>query len=198
MYLCIKIMRNNIILRKGQPADAPQIAQLIMTAMSEECCRHFYGENHTPQDFYRLITMLSGKEGTQYSYQNTICATIGEEIVGISVSYDGGQLHDLRRHFIEGALNAFGRDFSNMPDETQAGELYLDSLAVKLEYRGQGIASLLLKATAERAREMGIGPVGLLVDKGNPKAERLYTSAGFKYVGDNIWGGHEMKHLQLE
>lgn len=198
MYLCIKIMKNEIILRKGLRTDASEIARLIMVAMSEECCRHFYGENHTADDFHRLITELAEREDTQYSYRNTICATINDEIVGISVSYDGGKLHELRRHFIEGAKQAFGRDFSNMQDETQAGELYLDSLAVKPDYRGRGIATLLLRATAERAKEIGAGPVGLLVDKGNPNAERLYSSVGFQYVNDSVWGGHEMKHLQMQ
>ena len=38
--------------------------------------------------------------------------------------------------------------------------------------------------------------VGLLVDKGNPKAERLYADMGFEYVNDAVWGGHSMKHLR--
>ena len=62
--------------------------------------------------------------------------------------------------------------------------------------RGRGIATLLLKAAIDKARRMGLPAVGLLVDKGNPKAEKLYTRVGFKYVGDNTWGGHPMKHLQ--
>jgi DNA-3-methyladenine glycosylase I len=37
--------------------------------------------------------------------------------------------------------------------------------------------------------------VGLLVDKGNPDGEALYSSVGFKYMNDSRWGGHEMKHL---
>lgn len=48
----------------------------------------------------------------------------------------------------------------------QAGELYLDSLAVCPEYRHKGIATQLLKATKEKADAM-----------------------------DNQWGGHPMKHL---
>ena len=82
-----------------------------------------------------------------------------------------------------------------MDDETQAGELYLDSLAVLPEYRRQGIASRLIKATKERANEMGLPCVGLLVDKGNPSGEALYTSVGFRYANDSHWGGHAMKHL---
>jgi ribosomal protein S18 acetylase RimI-like enzyme len=191
------MMNNKFTLQKGQPENAPEIARLIMMAMSEECCRHFYGENHTADDFHALITSLCERTDTQYSYANTICAIVDSKIVGISVSYDGGRLHELRSPFVKEVLKRFGRDFSGMPDETQTGELYLDSLAVLPHYRGRGIATALLKATAKRADEMGVGPVGLLVDKGNPKAEHLYTSVGFHYVDDNLWGGHEMKHLQL-
>ena len=36
---------------------------------------------------------------------------------------------------------------------------------------------------------------GLLVDKGNPKAEKLYIRVGFEYSNDATWGGHPMKHL---
>ena len=84
-----------------------------------------------------------------------------------------------------------------MDDETQAGELYLDSLAVLPEYRRQGIARKLLLATKERANSQGLPCVGLLVDKANPVGEALYTSVGFQYVNDNQWGGHPMKHLVL-
>ena len=84
-----------------------------------------------------------------------------------------------------------------MDDETQAGELYLDSLAVLPEYRRRGIANRLIRATKERADKMGLPCVGLLVDKGNPDGEALYASIGFKYVNDSMWGGHPMKHLVL-
>lgn len=84
-----------------------------------------------------------------------------------------------------------------MDDETQAGELYLDSLAVLPEYRRQGIAQQLLKATKEKADKLKLPCVGLLVDKGNPAGEALYASVGFRYAGDSHWGGHPMKHLVL-
>ena len=46
-----------------------------------------------------------------------------------------------------------------------------------------------------RAADHGL-PAALLVDKGNPKAERLYRSIGFEYVEDAMWGGHEMRRLR--
>lgn len=191
-------MTNKITLRPGRREDAPHIAGLIITAMTEECCRHFYGNEHTIDDFHRLMTRLSAATGTQYSFENTICAIDAEgRIAGISVSYDGGRLEELRQPFIDSAKKEFGIDHSGMSPETQAGELYLDSLAVLPEYRGQGIATMLLEATAEKARLSGIGPLGLLVDKGNPRAERLYNKVGFRHVGDSEWGGHKMKHMQM-
>lgn len=170
-----------------------------MQAMSEECCRHFYGDAHTAGDFHRLMTGLAGRQDTQYSYLNALCAVDADDrVVGACVSYDGAELRRLRQPFIDAVREAFGRDFSDMPEETSAGELYLDSLAVEPAWQGQGIAKALLRATAERAAEMGCGPVGLLVDNNNPRAERLYASVGFVAAGTNSWGGHPMKHMVLK
>ena len=182
---------------KAGLAQASAIAKLIMMAMTDDCCLYFCGDGYGLEDFHRMMTMLVEREDSQYSYKNTLVALDGDKIVGISVSYDGGRLHELRRAFIEAAKEHIGKDHSGMDDETQAGELYLDSLAVLPEYRRQGIARALLLATKERANQYGLPHVGLLVDKDNPDGEALYSSVGFRYVGDSRWGGHPMKHMIL-
>ena len=179
---------------KGQAAD---IARLIMMAMTDDCCLHFCGKGYGLEDFRKMMTLLVERGDSQYSYKNTLVAVDGDKVVGISVSYDGSKLHELRRPFLELALKYIGKDHSGMYDETQAGELYLDSLAVLPEYRRHGIASRLIRATKERADRMGLPCVGLLVDKGNPDGEVLYASVGFQYANDSHWGGHPMKHLVL-
>ncbi len=179
---------------KEQAAD---IARLIMTAMTDECCLYFCGEGHGLEDFHQMMTHLVEREDSQYSYLNTLVAMDGGQLAGISVSYDGGKLRTLRKAFIEAARDYLGKDHTGMDDETQAGELYLDSLAVLPTYRRQGIARLLLASTKERADKMGLPRVGLLVDKDNPAGEALYLSVGFRHVDDNQWGGHPMKHLVL-
>ena len=174
-----------IEIREASKSQAAEIASLIMTAMTDDCCLYFCGEGYGLEDFRKMMTMLVEREDSQY------------KVVGISVSYDGGRLHELRHAFIEAAKEHIGKDHSGMDDETQAGELYLDSLAVLPEYRHQGIARKLLLATKERAKCLGLPCVGLLVDKDNPVGEALYTSVGFQYVNDNQWGGHPMKHLVI-
>ena len=204
-----------IEIREATKSQAAEIACLIMTAMTDDCCLYFCGEGYGLEDlasdracsrsaeqaslrrsrllaaFRKMMTMLVERE------ENTLVAMDADRVVGISVSYDGGLLHELRRAFIEAAKEHIGKDHSGMDDETQAGELYLDSLAVLPEYRRQGIARKLLLATKERANRLGLPCVGLLVDKDNPVGEALYASVGFQYVNDNQWGGHPMKHLTL-
>jgi len=186
-----------IEIREATKNQAAEIASLIMMAMTDDCCLYFCGEDYGLDDFRKMMTLLVKREDSQYSYKNTLVALDGERVVGISVCYDGGKLHQLRQAFIEFAKVYIGKDHSDMDDETQAGELYLDSLAVLPEYRHRGIAKQLIGATKERAESMGLPCVGLLVDKGNPAGEALYSSVGFQYANDNVWGGHPMKHLTL-
>ena len=164
-----------IQIEQATPDKASHIASLIMEAMNAQCCQNFAGPQHT------LVDMST--DGI---------------LVGILVAYDGADVKRLRKRFIEAAIVAFGIDYSAMELETEEGEFYLDSLAVSNQYRGKGIASKLLDAAISRARELGLPAVGLLCDKGNPKAERLYTKVGFQYVNDTTWGGHAMKHLQYK
>ncbi len=186
-----------IEIREATKNQAAEIASLIMMAMTDDCCLYFCGDGYGLEDFRQMMTMLVEREDSQYSYKNTLVAMDASKVVGISVSYDGGRLHELRRAFIEAAKEQIGKDHSGMDDETQAGELYLDSLAVLPEYRRQGIAKLLIRATKEKANCLRLPCIGLLVDKGNITGEALYFSVGFRYANDSMWGGHQMKHLIL-
>ena len=190
-------MMTMIEIREATKAQAAVIARLIMVAMTDDCCLYFCGVEHGLDDFYKMMVSLVEREDSQYSYVNTLVAMADEKVVGVAVSYDGGRLHQLRQAFIQAAKENIGKDHSGIDDETQAGELYLDSLAVLPVYRRQGIAQRLLNATKEKADKMGLPYVGLLVDKGNPAGEALYASLGFQYANDSEWGGHPMKHLVL-
>lgn len=184
-------------IRQGHKSEARDIARLIMKAMSYECCQYYIGEEHSLEEFEDMMTELVSLELSQYSYKNTsVAVSDNDEVIGICVSYDGAMLHTLRQSFVEATMRLFGQDHSGIQDETQPGELYIDSLAVDERYRGQGVATDLLRHATSKALQMNIPAVGLLVDKANPRAERLYTRVGFCYVNDSEWGGHAMKHLQ--
>lgn len=185
---------NTYRIENAHKTQASEIAWLIMEAMDYDCCRNFAGPQHSLDDFHAMLTELVEMERSQYSYRNTLCAMVGDQLAGVLVSYDGKDLLMLREAFISKAKEHLGQDFSGMDEETQEGEYYLDSLCVKKEYRKHGIATALLREAIKRHSDQ---PVGLLVDVTHPWAERLYTSIGFRFVNETKWGGHEMRHLQF-
>lgn len=183
-------------IEQAKKEHAHDIALLIMQAMSDECCMNLVGPGKTLADFEQVMTDLAASECSQYSYLNTLVALNDDNrVAGAVVVYRGEDLHTLRKAFLHAAKEQLARDLDNIPDETEAGEYYIDSIAVYPEFRRMGIASSLLRAAIKRAHENGL-PAGLLVDKLNPNAERLYTALGFRYVNDKMWGGHEMKHMR--
>lgn len=172
------------------------IARSVMDAIGEEICRNLAGEKFTLADVERLFTGLASREDTQYSYLNTLAAVDDDgTTVGVCVGYDGAKLAGLRKAFFEAARRELGLSLDDMDDETDASEFYLDTLAVLPEYRGRGIASQLLNASIARARAIG-KPAGLLVDKTNPNARRLYEKIGFRKVNERPFCYVMMDHLQ--
>jgi len=174
------------------------IARAVMDAVGEEICADFAAPSHTLDDVRELFTHLASLDDSQYSYRNALVALDDNgEVAGVCVSYDGADLHRLRERFFEAARMMLGKEMEGMADETSPDEYYLDTVAVAPAWRGKGIGSRLLMASVEKARAAG-KPAGLLVDYINPKAEALYRSLGFKYVGDRPFAGVVMKHMVIE
>lgn len=183
--------RPQITLRAAHEEDAALIARVVAMAIGDEEALVAY----CGKDYPSVLTEVARREGTQYSWQGALVAEVDGIVAGAVVGYDGARLAELR----EGTLAVVQRFTGRVPtivDETQAGEKYLDSVAVMPEFRGMGVGRELVKGFCERAFAEGHGCVGLLVDYGNPNAEQLYTSLGFVRVDSRPFFGHQMWHLQ--
>lgn len=181
-------------------SDAASIADAIITAITPELCIELLGDDtHGLKDIHAMFETLAMREDSQYSYHNTLVAkTPDGATAGVLISYDGALLKPLRRAFVEEYGRHMGHEIDEavIPDETDAEEIYLDTLAVTPEYRGQGIASALIATASQRASAIG-KPLGLLVDKSNVSARRLYEKTGFTCVGERFFLNELMDHMQI-
>ncbi|HEX6731352.1 MAG TPA: ribosomal protein S18-alanine N-acetyltransferase [Pyrinomonadaceae bacterium] len=63
-----------------------------------------------------------------------------------------------------------------------AGELHINNVAVRDEYRRNGIGYVLLGRAIEQGKRMGVNSAFLEVRSGNSAAQALYKKCGFKPV----------------
>lgn len=188
-------MKYNI--KRAEKCDAPVIARGIATALHiGEHDAAISLDNDDWTLWQQIFTELAARDDTQYSYRNTLKAVDDNgEILGLIITYDGALLHSLRVPFFETVKKIAGEDLSSIPDETSADEWYFDTLAVLPGFRHKGIGKALLQAALDEACTTG-KPAGLLVDKNNPTARRLYESVGFEYVDDRPFADVMMDHMQ--
>ena len=52
---------------QATPNHATDIAQLVMMAMTDECCLNLAGEGNTLDDFARVMNRLTAADHSQYS-----------------------------------------------------------------------------------------------------------------------------------
>jgi ribosomal protein S18 acetylase RimI-like enzyme len=184
-----------MIIRKAIPKDSSAIATHMMLAM-EDIVYQFIGENSKEKAIQFLISLINQKS-TQYSYENCWVAELENEIIAAAIIYDGAKLQELRKPVADKIKSMFGRDF-NPENETQAGEFYMDCLAVNPNLQGKGIGSKLFRFLIDEYVYKQNETLGLLVDKDNPDAKKLYLRLGFEIVGEQILAGKSMEHLQFK
>ncbi|MBN8786330.1 MAG: GNAT family N-acetyltransferase [Terrimonas sp.] len=184
-----------MLVRKATEADATSIAPLILLAM-EEIAYQFTGERSMEKATDFFVKMISQK-ANQYSYENCWVAEHEGEIIATALVYDGARLSELRKPVAEQIKLVFGKNF-NPGDETQPGEYYIDCIGVKPGQQGKGIGSKMLNFLIEAYAKTGTQPLGLLVDKDNPQAKKLYLRSGFEVVEEKVFAGKSMEHLQYK
>lgn len=183
-------MKSNISVRPATADDAATIARIVVMAIGDE--KTLY--NYCGEDYHSVLVAVAQADATQYSWRYALIAEVDGSVAGAIVGYDGAELETLRAGTFAIIREHIGR-VPTIPNETEAGEYYLDSVGVEPEYRGCGVGRALVAALCEKAFSEGHERVGLIVDSSNPTAEQLYSSLGFERVGTRLFFGHHMWHL---
>jgi ribosomal protein S18 acetylase RimI-like enzyme len=179
-----------ITIRRAEIKDVAYIAEGIFNAFLLEdnaiVLENRIGEGSIPlrEKWMEILTGVCAQADTHYSYTNTFIAELDGEIAGMMIAVDGRNYRFQREKMYPQLKSlfdiAFGMGWEDMEDEAKAGEYYIDSLAVSLPYRNQGVGTALIEKAKEIAREKGIGVVTLAVEPEN-RAKRLYRQLGFGY-----------------
>ena len=166
-----------IRIRRATIEDVAYIAEGIYHAFLLEDERLY-------NQWIRTLKEVCEQEDTHYSYRNTWIAEVDGERAGMMIAVDGEHYREQRDKMypqLKGLFDvAFGKGWDEMEDEAKAGEFYIDSLAVSLPYRNQGVGTALIEKAKELAKEQGISVVTLAVEPMN-RAKKLYQELGFAY-----------------
>ena len=180
-----------IRIRKATKEDVEYIAEGIYYAFLLE-------DKALYNQWIKILKDVCAQEDTHYSYRNTWIAEVdreraeedGERTVvdgeraGMMIAVDGEHYREQRDKMypqLKGLFDvAFGKGWDEMEDEAKTGEFYIDSLAVSLPYRNQGVGTALIEKAKELARGLGIGVVTLAVEPEN-RAKKLYQKLGFGF-----------------
>ena len=94
--------------------------------------------------------------------------------------------------------------FSDVEPECEAGEYYLDSLAVHPDFRGrlfeyegtqEKLGHILLLDGIRRGEALGYTRTSLIVDVDRPRLKHYYSQLGFRPVRDILFFGHHYTRM---
>lgn len=187
-----------MIIRRATKEDAHEVVPLVNIIL-EDMEIPILKEIPLP-DLFKVLELAFETEDYRYSYGRVQIADIDGKVAGVAFGYpdeDEGHIdHAMSQFFPQIGLPESTEFFPE--SEVLPGEWYLDTLAVSPDFQGQGIGTTLLESLPEVARAAGKNKIGLNVDVGNPKAEKLYTKMGFKTIGNMVISGHDYHHMQKD
>lgn len=122
-------------------------------------------------------------DSCQFNYKNCVVAKNEDNICGVVLFYDGGKSQQYADYFSK----LSGR---NIQPEAESGQMYIDSIAVYEQYRGQGIAKMLIDHSFNTAQKYNM-PLTLIVSDEKPKVKQLYEKVGFSIEGKKHIAGYE-------
>lgn len=182
-------------IRRAKPEESGIIASYIFLAM-EDIVYRFIGET-SAEKALQLLDSLVRERNNQYSYENGWVVESEGVVIAAAIVYDGARLKELREPVARKIASMFNRGF-HPEDETQAGEYYIDCVGVNPDQQGKGIGSKIFRFLINEYVHKRNETLGLLVDKDNPNAKKLYLKLGFEVVGEKTLAQKKMEHLQFK
>lgn len=179
-----------ITIRNANKADAEFIARGFLTAM--------WISGEEMEKLLPSCKSLAEMDDTLYSWRNASIAQYEGVDAAVLISYDGASYADASAKTFAYIRDHGGEDFTQMTHEAEAGEWYVDTLAVMPEFRRKGIALRLLHHAIELGRQNpNVQKTTLYVDPDHPWVVDLYASVGFRDEGEAFIFGQTFEKMAI-
>ena len=167
-----------VTIRDAASSDCTELAQLINFAgegLPLYLWQQMAGAGEDPWEIGRQRAV---RDTGSFSYRNSVVAELDGKIAGALVGYPL-------------AAEPEPIDTANTPpmfipllelENLAAGTWYVNAVATFPEARGSGVGSKLMRWAGNRAHELGLRGVSLIVSDANRGAQQLYERLGYSEV----------------
>jgi ribosomal protein S18 acetylase RimI-like enzyme len=178
----------SLSLRPATPDDAGLAAAIIYETMGT-LGDYLLGQNNR-EDTIRTLAILFRERRHLLSYQFSTLAELQGEIVGIAQALPGADLWKAAIGLARACAKCLGLGaalrlaWRGLPlafePDAEAGEFYVETLAVAPTSRNRGIGRVLLEDAERRARDLNFPVCSLSVMLHNTDALRFYQRVGYR------------------
>lgn len=182
------------MITQAEKQDALRCIQLLNLAMEDIAFALSGVQDRAGSD--EILAKFFTQEINRLSYQNVYVFKSGGVIAGAICAYYGGDIKALDEPILTHLKSI--DDNAKVDKECLEDEFYIDSIAVDEKFRGQGIASNLIKFAFDLAGQRGYKKVALLVDKDKVKERKFYEKLGFRQDFLAVVNSHEYYHMIKE
>ena len=194
---------SEIIFRPAKPSDAKRAGRLLFQTFEKKAT--FIIVLGDEKRAVQLLSKLFEIPGHRLSYEFTEMVVQKGRVVGLSTSFPGrilGKLDGRLDHLIlkqykwRGKLAVFLRGWPLVFNkESGRDEYFLSNLVTRGSYRGKGIGTQILKRIEEKAQQIDLKKVSLMVAMENQAARRFYERNEFKIVAIHLESNKRVPHL---
>ena len=171
----------NLNIRIAGPDDVDVVAS-IMTTVSEGVIEHLLGGVFPGMSAQKVLAMILSRGSGNIDLKNVLLVEVDHQLAGLLYSYDAKE--QTVSSIMEGFLGKSKLDPMRPLLEAKVDNaLWINTLWVHENFRGQGLAQLVVSLAEDLARDAGFQCLALHCWADNLRAKRFYEGLQFKRQG---------------
>lgn len=171
----------DVRLRMATQDDAQTVASII-TTVSEGVIEYLLGDLFPGMTPEKILEMILIRGSGNLNLSNVLLVDVGEKLAGLLFAYDA------KEQTVSGMMEGFLGEERVKPmrallEAKVEKALWVNTLWVNEDFRGQGLSKLLMDVAGDLARERGLSAIALHCWADNARARRFYEHRGFECSG---------------